>query len=343
MRKLLPALALSLLLAGCTSNSAPPAPDTDPVTRVTPPEVVIPDAQPKPEASSDAEENPDRVLSSLAASVSGGRVLRLDAIGSYLTDRGSHCGIREVQVYEDGTLLQTVSAGAAPLTNSGSGYTESSTVDGAMAVRDMNFDGYDDLELSDWSSAGTDPHHFWLWDTASGTYVYAFTLRGANTNPQMRQITASYNEQGKDFLDTYLYSGLNSLIPVSRRTEDWKNGTEDFPLVDYYEYQNGTAVLTREEFTNYNDDGIAMREVRQMVDGELVPVYIERLEVVDGELRVVETLPVEPPAPEEPDYPYMGEDPYPWEEYLDPADIDPAGQYPEGDYPEGEEPAEAQG
>ena len=323
MRKLLPALALVFLLTGCGGTTATPPPaDSGTPTRVTPPELVIPDSQPRPESSSDTEENPDRILSSLTASVSDGRVLRLDAIGMFLPDRGNHCGIREVQVYEDGVLVQTVSAAAAPLSDSGSGYTESAAVDGAMAVRDMNFDGLDDLELSDWSSFGTNPHHFWLWDAAAGQYIYAFTLQGANANPETREVTASYNESGKDYLDTYQYNsgpGLYGLVFLHRRTEDWKNGTEDFPLVDYYEMQGGEIVLLREEFTNYNDDGIAMREVREFVNGELIPVRIERLEVVDGELRVVETTPVEPPAPENPDLD-PGEEPYPWEEYLDPAE-----------------------
>ena len=58
----------------------------------------------------DAAEGGDRVLSSLSASVDEGRVLRVDAIGHAVSERAGHCAIREIRVYEDGKLLQTISS-----------------------------------------------------------------------------------------------------------------------------------------------------------------------------------------------------------------------------------------
>ena len=341
MKYLIPAVALALLLSGCGGSTNTVSRQAGMASRTTTPERLIPDSPPASQAESSEETEPvSRVLSSLTAVVSDGRSLRLDAIGTLREDRKDHCGIREIQVYENGALLQSITASTAPLHSGAEGTTESASVEGAMVVRDMNFDGYDDVELSDWISSGNDPHHFWLWDTGAGEYRYSFTLRGASANAETREIVSSYHEGNLDYTDTYQYQG-RSLILLRRHTADWKNGTEDFPLEDWYEFQDGVEVLLREEFTDYNEDGIAMREVRELVDGILTPVRIEQLEVIDGELRVVSVTAVEPPqpVPAEGDYPeglysgdyYYGEEypegffpegelpePYPWEAYLEP-------------------------
>ena len=149
-------------------------------------------------------------------------------------------------------------------------------------------------------------------------------------------VISTYIDNSIDYTDTYQYSGT-SLVLMSRVTRNWKLGTEDFPLMDYYDYPNGTELLYREEYTDYNENGVAMREVREPMDGVLTPVRIEQLEVVDGELRVVNTFPVEPPPspdPENGEFPegyYPGEGEYPGEY--------PEGYYP-GEYPEGASPAD---
>ena len=341
MRKRIPALALAFFLSGllcvpltgCGGRETEPAPS---ITRPTPPEDLIPDSPPVSQEETSSDSTADLVLSSLTAAVDGGRTLRLDAIGAMKPERKNHCGIKEVQVYENGTLIQTVSADIAPLSDGAGRYTEAASVEGAMAVRDMNFDGFNDLELSDWIANGNDPHHFWLWDPAAGQYRYAFTLRGAEVDEEKQVVISTYIDNSIDYTDTYQYSGT-SLVLMSRVTRNWKLGTEDFPLMDYYDYPNGTELLYREEYTDYNENGVAMREVREPVDGVLTPVRIEQLEVVDGELRVVNTFPVEPPpspGPENGEFPegyYPGEGEYPGEY--------PEGYYP-GEYPEGEYPAD---
>ena len=200
-------------------------------------------------------------------------------------------------MYEGETALQTLVVAAIE----GAATTQSPTVESALSVRDMNFDGADDIDLYAQVTRSVDPHYYYIWNPDTGLYEYAFTLRGAEADPDAREIVSTYRrDDGLDCQERFRYNG-GALEPVSRVTEDWKNGTEDFPLVDYYEFRDGEAVLVREEFTDYTDDGLTVREVREPVDGELRAVRREVLEGADGEYHVVRTEEVapEPEFPEE--------------------------------------------
>ena len=170
----------------------------------------------------------------------------------------------------------------------GDGYAYAPSVEEALAAQDVNFDGLDDLVLADRLDDGTLTHHYWLWDGTQ--FRLAFTLQDAELHPEDQTITVSRRYlDNVDFTDTYQYDDAGELVLVRRRAEDWKQGTEDFPLVAYYEFPGGVPTLMRQEFTDYDNLGRITREVREMVDGQLTPVRLEILQAADGGFQVVET------------------------------------------------------
>ena len=235
----------------------------------------------------------DRVIYSVNAEADEGKNLRLDAVGRNL-DAGGY-QIREIRVYENGNLLQTIAAGDA-----GTGDFIEAPVLNSMApvnLIDMNFDGIDDLDLPgrDVNNAKTITHYYWLWNPSVGEYLYGFAMQNAELHPETREIISKHNDGTVYYIDYYNYN--NTALSLSRRElEDWDRGTEDFPLKEYYEYPDGEEVLIRQEFTDYDDNGLTIREIREPIDGVLYPVRMEELEVIDGEIRVIRVQEV--PLPE---------------------------------------------
>lgn len=300
-RLVLLCLSALILLSGCgadTSNSvadeAPPttadASATETQAEESVPELEIQEAPPEAEAMEDG----DRAILMVNATVDGGRVLRVYAIGR--AEANDRYAVKEIRTYEVDTLLRTLSVSDLPseawsgTEYGGEGETSAPTVEDALSVRDMNFDGADDLDLYGCIQKYDAPHHFLLWNTDAGEFQYAFTLPNAAENPETREIVSTYRlSDSVDCKDHYQYID-GALTLVSRVTEDWKGGSEDFPLVEVYEIRDGEEIFLRQEFTNYNDEGLTAREVRELVNGELTPVRVEILESADdGEFVVVRT------------------------------------------------------
>ena len=295
MKRLLILCALFGLLTACGASETAKAPveTQEPETEEAVPELEI---QPGPDDID--PETGYRVLSSVEATVDGGRVLRLDAVGMPLTEPGEavRYGVHAVRVYDGEVLLQELPVNIG----TGISLTQAPTVEAALTVRDMNFDGADDIALCATMERNAPPYYYFLWDSAESAYLYGFTLRGAEPDYETREIVAEYPFDGDiDYTDYLRYADDGSLQLVSRKAEDWNRGSEDFPLTQYYEFADGEAVLLREEFTDYNDEGLTVREVREPADGELKPVRIEILEGADGEFHVVRTEEIPLDVPEE--------------------------------------------
>ena len=284
---LLWALILALLTLGCgKTETSPETEEENPVQEET------------AEDSEKVPEEREYVLSSMNATVEGGRILRLDAIGT--TTEGDRCGIREVRIYEDGTLLQTILPGESGILEDAA--TSAPSVDEAMSVTDVNFDGSEDLDLYGQITGDTPPHLYWVWNSAIDQYLYAFSLRGAELHPDSREITADYTIDGVHYMERWIFGEDGDLALTDRYVEDWDQGTEDFPLLEYYQFPDGVETLIWQQFTDYDDAGRTVRETREVIDGVLWPVRREGVEVTDGAFRVLwtEELPLpEPEVPEE--------------------------------------------
>ena len=100
-----------------------------------------------------------------------------------------------------------------------------------MTIHDMNFDGYDDLDLFGWSPNNTIPHYYWLWDQETQRYQFAFILQGAEADPESQEIRATAKSFGGDgpeggFYQTniYRYVDFGELALVRREVTQIRGG-----------------------------------------------------------------------------------------------------------------------
>lgn len=212
-----------------------------------------------PDALVSSSEKEDHILSTLSATVDEGRTLTLQAIGKQRTDL-DEWGVREVRVYDGESLLQTLSVQdaieAGGIDGIEAGYTSCWSVEEAMTIHDMNFDGYDDLDLFGWSPNNTIPHYYWLWDQETQRYQFAFILQGAEADPESQEIRATVKSFGGDGPEGGFYQ------------------TNIYRYVDF-----GELALVRREVMQIRD-GKSLLEVYQVTDGQFH--LVETREAPDG-------------------------------------------------------------
>ena len=245
------AILFSLLCAGCGAEQ-PPAAAPSPIED---------SAEPTP-AQTPAETE-DHVLLTLEARVDDGRLLRLEAVGKKRPGM-DQWGVREVRVWDGADWIQTVSVQEAIDAGGvsgvvGEGYTDCWSIEAAMAVRDMNFDGCDDLDLFGWVCNNTIPHYYWLWDREAQQFAYAFCLQGAEPDPERKEICSEYKEDAARYCrDYYRFDETGAPALVRRDAENYA----DMKL-EHYEMINGQLTLTGTEGldgsgTAFEADGAAL-------------------------------------------------------------------------------------
>ena len=238
MRRLVICCLLLLLLASCAAPAEENSPE--PETPETPEETVP--------AASEAE---DRVLLTLEAPLAGGRTLTLEAFGRTLDEYST--GVREVRVYDGADLLQTISVreateiewefGDGVLNEEFYDYTECWSPEETMEALDLNFDGNTDFGLFGWKPNNTIPYYYWLWDTETEQYRYAFTLQEAEVHPETKEVSAEYKSgsAGSQWITEYYKPDENGGLFLDRIERD--NG--DFePESGNLDYERGWAQET---------------------------------------------------------------------------------------------------
>ena len=249
------ALLTALLCAGCGDA---PLPETDAPVPESAAETVPSQPAPQPPALPEG----DSVLLSLEAEVDGGMALRLDAIGKQDSEN-ELWGVREMQVYHGDTLVQTLSLqeameadgtdGIAP------GYTACWEPEQVMQTVDMDFDGSEDLALF-----RLDPqqyHPLLLLALGRGSfaeYHYAFTLQGAEADPETETTSSQYKyANGINYTDHYRYREDGSLELFRRWSRELGPG---LPLTEVYVLQDGQLLLEDpyEKGAAFEADGAAL-------------------------------------------------------------------------------------
>ncbi|MBO4915303.1 MAG: hypothetical protein J5449_08870 [Oscillospiraceae bacterium] len=143
-------------------------------------------------------ETGDAQLCAANASV-GGKTLTLRGVGHRLNDY--LWGIRAIEVYDGETLVQTVSLSDASDDPDGGLDEYSSCPEPEQLFRavDVNFDGYDDIEVFGWLTNNTIPYFYWLWNSDEKRYEYAFRLQGTTIDPADKTLSAEYRESAELF------------------------------------------------------------------------------------------------------------------------------------------------
>lgn len=119
----------------------------------------------------------------------GGLSLTLGGVGCAY-DYG--CGIRAIEVRGgDGELVQTIEMSEAgedlPMDA-----TQCWSAGNAFRMVDVNFDGYDDIEVFGWTPSNTIPYLYWLWDNDAQRYIYSFAMQVSQIDPETKTVIVEY-------------------------------------------------------------------------------------------------------------------------------------------------------
>jgi len=110
-----------------------------------------------------------------------------------------------------------------------------------LEVLDMNFDGYQDIRLVEFRSAGPNTAYLhWLFDPPSGRFL---------ESPGLNDIPSAHFDTGRREIRS-----------------DWRDGAVRYGS-NVYVFAEGRPVLVRKEEKTYQAPGTYMYEVRRRVDG----------------------------------------------------------------------------
>ena len=155
-----------------------------------------------------------------------GKECTLEAIGKKRSDMDLW-GVRELLVYSGAELLQTISVQEAILADGvdgiDKGYTECPDASRTVALRDVNFDGYLDLEVWGWCPNNSIPYYYWCWNEETQQFEYAFCLQLTDVDEERKHLI-SYQKVGGGvyYIERYRVTGENKLELVERMTEDYR-------------------------------------------------------------------------------------------------------------------------
>ena len=163
-----------------------------------------------------------------------GTECRIDVIGKQREDM-DYWGVRELKVYAGEELIQSILMQEAIDVDGidGSidkGYTECPYPNLTAALRDVNFDGYPDIEVWGWSPNNSIPYYYWCWNPKTEQFEYAFTLQLTDVDEERRHLI-SYQKVGGGvyYTERYRVTKDNKLELAERMTEEyWTNTYESW-------------------------------------------------------------------------------------------------------------------
>lgn len=191
-----------------------------------PEEAVTEPAEPDlPKGSpSDPANSADEVLKTMEITFENGEFLTLSVIGKKRDDVELY-GVREIRVYKDDRLLQSISMKEA-IDRDGvdgieEGYTACFTAEDSAGLKDVNFDGYLDLEVCGWTPNNSLPYYYWCWNNDTQQFEYSFCLQLTEIDEENKQLIAWYKvENGLYYTDYYHVNDKNELELIKRDIED---------------------------------------------------------------------------------------------------------------------------
>ena len=101
------------------------------------------------------------------------------------------------------------------------GYTECASAEESVSLRDVNFDGYLDIEVCGWLPNNSIPYYYWCWNPDSQRFEYAFCLQLTGVDVENRRLIAWYKvENGLYYTDYYAVTEENELELEDREVSD---------------------------------------------------------------------------------------------------------------------------
>lgn len=223
-------LCLTMAVGGCsTAHPVPVSSLTESPAVTAVPTATPAQTTPAPEPTAAATTEPGCELEGEEYTLTypmtvGDRTFTLKLYGKVLS---CMYGLRDIEVYESDKLIQTISMKDAILKewkeDDFGGYTQAFDKEGGLTLTDMNFDGYNDIGVTAWTTAGANiPAYYWLWNEKEQQFVYAFCLDNAEADPKTKQIVTGTREGANVYhTDYYEFDKSGQLIHVKRIIETY--------------------------------------------------------------------------------------------------------------------------
>jgi hypothetical protein len=166
----------------------------------------------------------DQVLKILKMPFDEGKSLTLFVLGKK-SENAELFGVREIRVYDKKTFLQSVQVKEAididGVDGIDDGYTACFTAEESAYLKDVNFDGYLDLEICGWVPNNSLPYYYWIWNNQKKRFEYAFCLQLVEIDTENKRLVAWYKvENGLYYTDYYHVNEKSELELLEREVED---------------------------------------------------------------------------------------------------------------------------
>ncbi len=237
-----------------------------------PEDVYVPTRTPEPAVTEDT------VIHTLNLPLPG-KECRIDVIGKE-QEETRNWGAGELRIYIEEELLQTIlvqeAIAADGVDGIDKGYTECPYPNLTAALRDVNFDGYPDIEVWGWCPNNSIPYYYWCWNPGTKQFEYAFTLQLTDVDEERKHLI-SYQKVGGGvyYTERYRVTKDNELELAERMTEEYWTNTyeswreaylhaiENFPdnMIDPYGFRSGSDWTNPEKYVylgihDFTTDGI---------------------------------------------------------------------------------------
>ena len=136
-------------------------------------------------------------------------------------------GVREIILYTGGEPYQSIlvqeAIDADGVDGIDKGYTECPHMEDTVNLKDVNFDGYPDLEVWGWSPNNSIPYYYWCWNPETLQFEYAFCLQLTDIDTERKHLI-SYTKAGGGvyYMERYRVTKENKLELAERMTEDYR-------------------------------------------------------------------------------------------------------------------------
>lgn len=145
----------------------------------------------------------DQVLKTMEITING-TDYTMEAIGK---TQENGCGIREILVYKEEKLWQTISIKEAidkdGVDGIDTGYSQCFEEEKTFVLKDVNFDGYEDLEVFGWVPNNNIPYYYWCFDTDTEQFNYAFCLQLTEMDEENKLLISECREQAGVYSKSY--------------------------------------------------------------------------------------------------------------------------------------------
>lgn len=215
-----------------------------------------------------------------------GKECRIDVIGKE-QEETRNWGAGELRIYTEEELLQTIlvqeAIEADGVDGIDKGYTECPYPNLTAALRDVNFDGYPDIEVWGWCPNNSIPYYYWCWNPGTEQFEYAFTLQLTDVDEERKHLI-SYQKVGGGvyYTERYRVTKDNELELAERMTEEYRTNTyeswreaylhaiENFPdnMIDPYGFRKDSDWTNPEKYIYLGIHDFTMDGTPELIIGD---------------------------------------------------------------------------